>query len=334
MIPCDDLIAISGSVREHWLRRSASVRLAAMLPLSNLAAAAARAGRGVHGVGVGPKFVAGKPTNTLALRIYVVQKLAARRLSRADLLPQRLDGLPVDVVETPLAVFRSSPREARDPLCTGISIGRRNVKFGTVGGFWRCRVKPGPPLVLSNAHVLAGRRGVENDPVYQPGPGDAEGKPLRQVGTLLRSWRVEPGNVVNRVDAAVASLSGVKHDLALPGHAGRITTIGTATRGTIVCKFGRTTGYTEGVVTDLHYGAWVGFDPATDEKAYFMDQIRIERRFSGEVFADAGDSGAIVLEQGTGRAVGLFFAGPPDGSYGLANHIGDVTERLDIDLLV
>ena len=65
----------------------------------------------------------------------------------------------------------------------------------------------------------------------------------------------------------------------------------------------------------------------------FIDQIRIDRRSGSSIFADAGDSGAAILEKGTGQVVGLYFAGPLDGSYGIANHIADVTDFLQIELL-
>jgi hypothetical protein len=155
-----------------------------------------------------------------------------------------------------------------------------------------------------------------------------------QIGSRRsRARAIQVGQIANRVDAAVAVIEGVTHDLSLPGDVGRVISTGSAQLNTIVCKFGRTTGATEGLVTDLHCTAVVGFD-RTDRsrKAMFIDQIRIDRRRPSDVFADAGDSGAVILEQGRGRVVGLYFAGPVDGSYGLANHIVDVTTRLQIEL--
>jgi endonuclease G len=335
-----DLVSLKPVLGAAWLARGCCAGVTAMQPLRQLAAAAARAPHAVHGIGVGPKQVAGVLTTTLAIRIYVVQKLARRALALRDRLPATIDGLPVDVVEAAPAFVRNGvplERQRRDPMCSGISIGRDGVEFGTLGAFCRSLMPEDADqvLVLSNRHVLAGVDGRANDPVFQPGPGDATGGSLRQVGTLLRAWPIEPGIIANRIDAAVATVSGAGHTLSLPGDAGRIFSVGVARANIIVCKFGRTTGLTEGVISDLKCTAVVGFDTShPDRTATFIDQIRIDRRPGAALFADGGDSGAVILEQGNGKVVGLFFAGPIDGSYGLANHIADVTDRLQIALLL
>jgi hypothetical protein len=64
---------------------------------------------GVHGVAVGCKFVAGKPTDVPALVVF-----AHRKRRRADLLPHEqipafVDGLPTDVVAMPEPVSLSLP---------------------------------------------------------------------------------------------------------------------------------------------------------------------------------------------------------------------------------
>jgi hypothetical protein len=334
----DDLIQLRAAIGTPWLTRSLAAGVVAMRRLRGVSDAAGRATHAVHGIGVGPKEVEGRLTPTLAVRVYVVQKLARKSLAPAARLPANLDGHPVDVVESRPAFIRSGSvppqRRETDTLRAGISIGRDGVTFGTLGAICTSLLPEdrGKVLILSNSHVLVGPFGRPGDPVYQPGPGDA-GRHLRQVGTLLRARHIEPGIIANRVDAAVATVSGVKHDFSIPGDVRRIMSTGTAQANTIVCKFGRTTGQTDGVVTDLRCNAVVGLDPTnTRRTATFIDQIRIDRRREGAVFADGGDSGSVILEQGTGRVIGLYFAGPINGSYGLANHIAAVTERLQIEL--
>jgi hypothetical protein len=61
----------------------------------------------------------------------------------------------------------------------------------------------------------------------------------------------------------------------------------------------------------------------------FRDQIVI-KGINGEAFSDTGDSGALVVERNTSRAVGLLFAG--SSSHTLANHISDVFEMLNVSL--
>jgi hypothetical protein len=51
---------------------------------------------------------------------------------------------------------------------------------------------------------------------------------------------------------------------------------------------------------------------------------------NGQPFSDAGDSGALILERATGKAVGLLFAG--SASHSAANHIDDVLAALHVQL--
>ena len=94
----------------------------------------------------------------------------------------------------------------------------------------------------------------------------------------------------------------------------------------VVHKFGRTTGYRVGRITsvDTDLSVDYGLGPIT-----FHGQILI-KGLSGQAFSDSGDSGAVVLERATGKAVGLVFAGSP--SHSAASHIEDVLAALDVRL--
>jgi hypothetical protein len=41
----------------------------------------------------------------------------------------------------------------------------------------------------------------------------------------------------------------------------------------------------------------------------------------------------LVVMQEEASAVGLYFAGPPSGTYGVANHLQDVLNEMEIQLL-
>ena len=298
---------------------------------------------GIHAVGVGRKVVQGRPSNAMAVRVYLATKRALRRIDSRDRVLSAIDGVPIDVVASPPAFVMSGTvppqQQPRDPLSAGISIGCGDTLYGTLAALCRSTrpADSGRILMLSNRHVLARDNSQRGEPIFQPGKQDAEDQQLapRQVGTLFRWHPVQPGSIENRVDAGVAELSGAfGHALTIPGDAGRVLGAARATKNTTVVKFGRTTGMTEGVVTDLSCRISVGLDQSDESKqALFIDQIRIDRREGQALFGDRGDSGSLVLEKGTGKAVGLYFAGPIDGSYGIANHISAVTERLEIELL-
>ena len=99
------------------------------------------------------------------------------------------------------------------------------------------------------------------------------------------------------------------------------------------CKFGRSTGYTEGLIDSIGGDYRVKLSPEHDPRIWrFTNQIRIVPSKSRKPFALEGDSGALILELSTNRPVGLFFSGAKDGSYGLANPIQAVTNALGIRL--
>jgi len=54
---------------------------------------------GVVGVGIGKKIVAGKESDQLAIIVFVSKKLPKSQLKKASLIPESLEGVPVDVQE-------------------------------------------------------------------------------------------------------------------------------------------------------------------------------------------------------------------------------------------
>lgn len=101
-----------------------------------------------------------------------------------------------------------------------------------------------------------------------------------------------------------------------------------------VRKHGRTTGLTEGRISDLTYDVLVGMDHMDPTiVALFEDQIRIEQVAPHPAFGLGGDSGSLVVTSDGNRAVGLYFAGPEGGAYGIANPIDEVLAKLQIELI-
>lgn len=67
--------------------------------------------------------------------------------------------------------------------------------------------------------------------------------------------------------------------------------------------------------------------------ALFENQMRIERIAPYVAIGLGGDSGSLVVMKDERKAVGLYFAGPPSGIYGIASYIQDVLNDLEIQLL-
>jgi len=221
----------------------------------------------------------------------------------------------------------------------GISAAHYEVTAGTISCFcrWtRAGDDPAKIYVLSNNHVLADvNKAHGGDDLYQPGPADG-GKSDDHFAELFRFVDIQvDGSTPNRVDAAIGELlPNLKYNPRICT-IGKISGIKKAKDGMKVCKHGRTTGYTEGVVTDVSYDALIGMDHLDASKvAFFEDQMRIEKVAPYSSFAEGGDSGSLVINQTTKRAVGLYFAGPPSGVYGVANHIEDVLKELEVKLLL
>lgn len=114
---------------------------------------------------------------------------------------------------------------------------------------------------------------------------------------------------------------------------GSLTGTAQANENQVVCKHGRTTGYTEGAVVDFSHDALVGMSHTNSSLvARFVGQLRIQVIAPHVAFGLGGDSGSAVVERDSRRLVGLYFAGPPDGGYGLANPIAEVLTLMDIQL--
>jgi len=161
-------------------------------------------------------------------------------------------------------------------------------------------------------------------PIFQPGLLDG-GKPQTDiVATLTRFVPFKVGSM-NKVDAAIAkgtSATILGKDIL---HIGPPAGTTAATIDMRVHKFGRTTSYTAGRVISVATDVTVGYDTGN---FMFEDQIIIVGDQGS--FSASGDSGSLILERQSNKAVGLLFAG--SASHTIANHIADVLKALDVTL--
>lgn len=308
----------------------------------------ARGDWGVIGVGVGIKRVCMASTGEGCITVYVGNKRARSQLSSRRCIPKNVGGSPTDVVASPwpqfaggrpsnravVAALRYRGHRGRTrPLVAGVSCSNLHVSCGTLGYFCRKRSErlSGAPYLLSCGHVLAG--GTSNV-VVQAAPGDG-GTDRDRVATVEQAKPLKLGeHGVNRVDAAIARLhAAIEPKIALSG-LGAVTGVEEAVPGMEVVKSGRTTGITYGRVAAVDYDTLVPQSyRERRETARFVNQIRVEPVTAERPFARFGDSGALVVTKEGLRAVGMYFAGPADGSYGLLNPIDAVLDALDVELI-
>ena len=267
----------------------------------------------VVGVGISEKISKKKRTGKLAVTFYVEKKVPMKKLRAADMIPptvpEALSGpqaIPTDVI----VIGRLKPEinAGRKPVQPGNSIGHTKITAGTFGALV---TKGGALHLLSNSHVLArSGRAKTGDVIVYPGPDDGGASPADQVATLagFKAF-VTGGDFVNRADCAlakpvaarVADLVSTIKGLGVPK--GTIKPV----RDMKVVKVGRTSNKTTGTVRDTHFRFAVDYDDL-GKSVGFLDQVLCTR------YSRPGDSGSLVLDQKTGKAVGLHFAGANGGS--------------------
>lgn len=302
----------------------------------------------VVGVGIGEKRENDKPTGVLALKFFVRRKFSESELAKKDLLPKAMGGLPVDVEETGLFRAFAAPRKKPAskslkpqtggpmpnpklrfrPAQPGCSVGfqfpppNSSVMAGTFGALVK---NAGDIYILSNNHVLADEgRLSPGAPIFQPGLLDGGNSGSDRVASLTRFVPLQPG-VMNKVDAAIAkgdSASILSSDILHIGHPSGTAVAAIDMR---VHKFGRTTSYTVGHITSVATDVTVAYDTGNFT---FEDQIIIVG--DEGPFSAPGDSGSLILERQSNKAVALLFAG--SASHTIANHIADVLKALSVTL--
>ncbi|HEU5247121.1 MAG TPA: hypothetical protein VFU09_08540 [Candidatus Udaeobacter sp.] len=286
----------------------------------------------VVGVGVGEQIVDDKPTGVLAVKFFVRLKYPEHDLSKKTLLPKTIDGLPVDVEESGLfrrfKVTMPNPQTKIRPAQPGCSIGFRDptdqfVMAGTFGALVKDRAAR---YILSNNHVLADEsRLPAGAPIFQPGLLDGGNVNTDEIAALSKFIPLSPSG--NKVDCAIAKVTGKKLVSKDVLHIGPPTGTTDAAIDMSVHKFGRTTSYTVGQIKSINTDVTVSYDTGN---FVFQEQIIIVGT-SRHPFSKAGDSGSLILERSTNKAVGLLFAG--SNSHTIANHIGDVLEALKVTLV-
>lgn len=133
------------------------------------------------------------------------------------------------------------------------------------------------------------------------------------------AYSTSPGE--NLVDAALARPLNPKQVLGQIVQIGLPKGVAEASLGMPVQKTGRTTGYTQGRITQIDVTTSVDYN---GRAATFTDQLMA----SG--MSDGGNSGSTVLDD-TGNIVGLLFAGSPRAT--LINPIETVLRLLNVEVL-
>jgi hypothetical protein len=288
------------------------------------------------GVGIGEQISGGKHTGIMAVKFLVRIKYPDNQITDSDRLPREVDGHPVDVEQ--VGTFRRfmpppampNPRTKIRPAQPGCSVGYQDPNNLTImaGTFGALVSKGAKRFILSNNHVLADENKLPlGSSIFQPGFLDA-GNPPRNgpIARLTKFIPLVPGNALNKVDCAIAELTNTNLATNSVLFIGKPTGKTAGRIDMTVHKFGRTTGFTVGRITSLETDVSVSYEAGS---VAFENQIIIVG-LAAQPFSAAGDSGSLILERSTNKAVGLLFAG--SSTHTIANHIQDVLSALGVTL--
>jgi hypothetical protein len=267
------------------------------------------------------------------------------------LIPGKVNGVLTDVVE--VGIIKALHTNRHRPALGGVSIGHVDITAGTLGCIVR---RDGLRYILSNNHVLACSNNAKiGDPILQPGVHDKGAFPedliadltdfvpinfsgipsecpisgnfttiinsiLYMAGSKTRLQGVKQAES-NLVDAAIARPldDGNVNDEIM--EIGKIGGVKSAILGMKIQKSGRTTGLTQGEITQVDVSVNVQYGEG--KIAQFDDQIMAGAMSAG------GDSGSAVLTEND-EVCGLLFAG--SDTITVINRIEHVFELLNIHL--
>lgn len=286
--------------------------------------------KNIVAVGISEKISGGKPAGKLALTFYVERKVPLEELKKElavpGTVPDPLSGpeaIPTDVKV--IGKMRPEVNATRNRFQPGNSIGHVDAMAGTLGAVV---TKNGAFHILSNSHVLAlGGLARRGDSIVYPGTADGGAMSADLVAKLTGFKKFVPGDgYPNRVDCAICKPTAERLGDLMAEIKGLGLPSGTIKpeRGMKVTKVGRTTGKTTGEVQDVHFRFTLDYEGEIGEVG-FLDQVLCSR------YTDDGDSGSLVIDKATGRAVGLHFAGAQGGS--VFSPIDEVLKALGVKLV-
>lgn len=259
--------------------------------------------KNVVGVGIGQKNGEGE----LSIVVLVEKKESIDALEEADIIPEKIEGVRTDVIETGPIV----------PLA-GVHTKRERPVFGGLSAIWRkgtaCTLgaivyKKGKPYALMNTHCgMPHWKGAKiGDDIIQPSGNDG-GKKLGEKDVIGHSTAMYKELIldnasINPFDACLVELDVDVKELYLEG-VGAIKPQPRGVRvGDLVTKSGRTTGVSSSQVLIVNATVKVDYGEGI---AIFSNQIISKN--DGKKFTAGGDSSSLVVDKDK-HPVGQIFAG-------------------------
>jgi len=137
----------------------------------------------------------GQVINELCFRVYVSKKIPKNELRAVDIIPEKVEDIPIDVVEVgELKALSVDKKSKFRPVIFGISIGHIMITAGTNGFLFQDN--KGNVYFGSNAHVFTPDPSLKPEDItikdiVQPGPYDG-GTLLDKVAEYYWHKKIEP----------------------------------------------------------------------------------------------------------------------------------------------
>jgi len=243
-------------------------------------------------------------------------------------------------------VFQSNPNQNAQSLPVKLGTSGGNVddtsgRFCCGGTLGSLLIRNGSFYILSNNHVLArSDQAVPGEPISQPGIVDTNCSTVgtNTVANLTSFVNLQASGT--NVDAAIALIVPGAVDLtgsilllgstatgstpdAGPPHQGRGIL---ASIGEHVAKSGRTSGLSCSTVAATNLSTSVTYQTQCNGGTSFTVTYRNQVSVSGGGFSAGGDSGSLIVDQGTADPVALLYGGSDTDTVG--NPVGDVLTAL------
>lgn len=301
--------------------------------------------KGVVGLGVRNRVVDRKIQDDIVLSVFVDANVDENELISNSLI-QAVPENRIQIVRTGKIVARGTgPPPANRivpvlnwlnrrirPAVGGVSISRDQGISGTLATccYEHDPLPTTPPIyyALSNNHIIANLNDSSvGDAILQPGTNEGGTYPADFIAWLAAKVDIQFMNGVdpipeNLVDAAIAAghFSDLDNTIYWTGNLNGVK-YETNTHDEVQ-KTGAFTAYTRSRIVDVD--ATIDVEFSNGKVARFKHQLTMDR------FSEQGDSGSLIVDSTTRRAVGLLFADSVEDELSYANKILYVEELLGV----
>lgn len=310
---------------------------ARLFAIKERAAAVFMAMPGVTGVGIGGRLRNGRPTGEVVLKVFVARKRSAGELPADQVLPERFEGVGIDVDELPESRLEVAPPPGSPevpttstdgtkyrPLVGGsrIEVALTGSGFGTLGCFLRHATDANRVFALTNFHVVSVREAGGTRVLRSPTANSTTvGQPTKESSSTKccsDTFGVFVAGSKDTVrDAALVQLEPGTQWLAEVEGIGRltgthdITVAEAATQTYPVRKRGARTLLTGGVVEAINTTHTTGGITRTNVTVVRPNPNAAIPPSGTTYFSDGGDSGSVVVNDAR-EVVALHYAGSPN----------------------